>query len=157
MSSVEIVFDCLPLRSIGRLDVPLDASAGYRRRCERIKESLNRHGAENTYYLANAHCSFRLANSEVTGLLRFEFEGTVKTDPSDARAETVDLWVQLTASTCDWLTEPVTAWFEQTVHRAVGIEFDRYITSGGLARQVDRMHDVDAQQAARNSFLGMHL
>jgi hypothetical protein len=139
------------------LDIPLDASAGYRRRCERIKQSLDRHGAENTYYLANAHCSFRLANSEVIGLLRFDFEGTVKTDSGDARAETVDLWVHLTASTCDWLTEPVAAWFGETVQRAVAIEFDRYISSGGLARQVDRIQEPDAQEAARSSFLGMHL
>jgi hypothetical protein len=27
---VEIVFDCLPLRSVGRLDIPIDASPKYR-------------------------------------------------------------------------------------------------------------------------------
>ena len=41
---VDIVFDCLPLRSIGRMDIPLDASPKYRARCERIKHALAVHG-----------------------------------------------------------------------------------------------------------------
>ena len=37
---VEISFDCLPLRSVGRLDIPMDASPKYRERCERINAPL---------------------------------------------------------------------------------------------------------------------
>ena len=37
---VEIEFDCLPLRSVGRMDIPIDASPNYRARCERIKHAL---------------------------------------------------------------------------------------------------------------------
>ena len=33
---VEIAFDCLPLRTITRLDIPIDASPAYQQRCERI-------------------------------------------------------------------------------------------------------------------------
>ena len=37
---VEITFDCLPLRSVGRLDIPIDASPKYRERCLAIKRSI---------------------------------------------------------------------------------------------------------------------
>ena len=37
---VEVSFDCLPLRSIARLDIPIDASPKYRARCERIKAAM---------------------------------------------------------------------------------------------------------------------
>ncbi len=53
--SVEIAFDCLPLRSVGRLDIPLDASPDFRSRCERIKAAMEKHGTHNSYYLYNAH------------------------------------------------------------------------------------------------------
>jgi hypothetical protein len=154
---VDIAFDSIPLRSIGRLDIPLDASEEFRARGERIAAAIARHGVENTYYLANAHCAFHLANSEVTGLVRFGFEGTIRTDSGDARSEEVDLTITLTASTCDWLTDSVAAWFEESVRRAVAIEFDRYITSGELAQHVERMEDQVARQIAQNAFLGMHL
>jgi hypothetical protein len=152
---VDIAFDCIPLRSIGRLNAPLDASPEVRARSTRIAQAISRHGVENTYYLANAYCAFHLANSEIVGLLRFTFEGTVRTDVSDAHAESVDLEVTLAASTCDWLTPEAEAWFRETVRRAAAIEFDRYITSGALARHVDRLQDPAARQAAQNSFLGM--
>ena len=45
---VEIVFDCLPLRSLGRVDIPLDASPKFRAKCERIKDALGKHGTMNT-------------------------------------------------------------------------------------------------------------
>ena len=51
---VDISFDCLPLRSIGRLDIPLDASPKYRARCERIKAAIDKHGSHNAYYLYHA-------------------------------------------------------------------------------------------------------
>ncbi len=116
-----------------------------------------RQGAENTYYLANAHCAFHLANSEVVGLVRFEFEGVVRTDASDAHCEAVDLSITLSASTCDWLTDAAQAWLEVTVRRAVAIEFDRYILSGALASQVESLQDPAARRAAQDAFVGMHL
>ena len=51
---VEISFDCLPLRGIGRLDIPMDASPKYQQRCERIKDAMERHGSFNSYFLYNA-------------------------------------------------------------------------------------------------------
>ena len=48
---VEIEFDCLPLRSIGRFDIPLDASPVYQAKCERIKQAIDQHGSHNSYYL----------------------------------------------------------------------------------------------------------
>ena len=59
---VEIMFDCLPLRSVGRLDIPIDASPKYRQRCERIKDEMERHGSHNSYFLYNASCVFHLTN-----------------------------------------------------------------------------------------------
>ncbi len=80
---VEIMFDCLPLRSIGRMDIPIDASPRYRARCERIKSAIETHGSHNTYYLYNAHCIFHLTNAPELGMLDFSFEGTVMTDDTD--------------------------------------------------------------------------
>ena len=48
---VDVTFDCLPLRSIGRLDIPIDASPKYRERCERLKACIDKHGAHNSYFL----------------------------------------------------------------------------------------------------------
>ena len=116
-------------RDLGRLDVPLDASPEYRARCQRIKQALDTHGSANTYYLANAHAAFHLVNSDVIGMLRFAFEGTVTTDCGDRHTEAVDLDVRLVGQTCDWLTEGAVGWFAETVRRAVAIEFDRFIHS----------------------------
>ena len=43
---IEMAFDCLPLRSVGRLDIPLDASPKYRERCERIKQAIEAKGCQ---------------------------------------------------------------------------------------------------------------
>ena len=48
---VEIEFDCLPLRSVTRLDVPVDASPVYEQFVLRVKEAMAKHGSHNTYYL----------------------------------------------------------------------------------------------------------
>ena len=71
---VEITFDCLPMRSVGRMDIPLDASPKFRERCERIKAALEHHGSFNTYYLYNAGCKFHLTNRDEVGMLEFRFE-----------------------------------------------------------------------------------
>ena len=82
---VDITFDCLPLRSIGRMDIPIDASPKFRARCERIQKALTKHGSLNTYYLYNARCSFHLTNRSEFGVIEFGFEGTVLTDETDTQ------------------------------------------------------------------------
>src|SRR5687768_18499042 len=110
---VDITFDCLPLRSVGRLDVPIDASPKYRALCERIKQAIDQHGSYNTYYLYNAVCRFQLVNRDDLGMLEFRFEGTVFTDTQDLRTERCDLNVELVRETCDWLKEPIVEWFRE--------------------------------------------
>lgn len=155
--AVEITFECLPLRVVGRLDIPFDASPEYRAQCARIKSAFNTHGSTNTYYLRNAHAVFHLVNSAVIGMLRFAFEGTVTTDASDRCTASVDLDVRLVGETCAWLTEPVTDWFCETVRRAVAVEFDRYITSGALSRTLARFDRNQAETNRADDPRGMYL
>src|SRR6202521_1195803 len=98
---VEIAFDCLPLRSVGRLDIPIDASPKYRARCERIKHALETHGSHNTYFLYNAQCMFHLTNQSDFGTVQFSFEGTALTDSADQKTLRCDLQVELVRETCD--------------------------------------------------------
>jgi hypothetical protein len=131
---IEIAFDCLPLRSLGRLDVPLDASDALRRRAERIKAALAEFAAERTYYLYNAHCVFRFANSEIDGACRFEFEGVVRTDAGDRKCQDAQLDVRLVSETCGGVPAEVEAWLAHQVRRGVAVEFDRFIAAGQLER-----------------------
>ena len=47
---VEIEFDCLPLRTVQRVDAPMDASPKYEQFVLRVKEAIETHGVHNTYY-----------------------------------------------------------------------------------------------------------
>ena len=154
---VEIEFDCLPLRSVGRMDIPLDASPKYRERCERIKRAIEKHGSHNTYFLYNASCVFHLTNRENFGTLEFRYEGTVITDASDMQAQHADLAVELACETCDWLTAPVVEWFQQAVQYAVCVDFDRYIDAGDLARTKERMAKLQAEIEKTGGHVGMYL
>lgn len=154
---VDIAFDCLPLRSVGRLDIPLDASPKFRERCERIKAALDKHGSFNTYYLHNAHCRFHLTNREEAGMLEFRFEGTVFTDQSDLKTSRTDLSVELIRETCDWLTAPIVEWFHQSVSHAVRVEFDRYIEAGDLDKAKERMQKLQAEMEQSGGHVGMYL
>jgi hypothetical protein len=154
---VDITFDCLPLRSVERLDMPIDASPRYRARCERIKRALESHGTLNTYYLYNASCTFHLTNNHEQGMLGFRFEGTVFTDQADQKTVRSDLEVELDQETCDWLTEPVVTWFAETVRRAVMVEFDRYIAGGDLAQTKKRIEQLQAESDRQGGFVGMYL
>lgn len=154
---VEITFDCLPLRSVGRLDIPLDASPKFRAQCERIKAAIDRHGSFNTYYLYHAHCRFHLTNHDEFGMIEFQFEGTVFTDAQDTKTERCDLRVELVRETCDWLREPIVAWFAETVERAVSWEFDRYIAAGDLEKARLRLEQMRQQADQQGGFLGMYL
>jgi len=154
---VEITFDCLPLRSISRLDIPIDASPRYRQRCENIKAAIEHHGSHNTYYLYNAQCVFHVTNSAELGMLQFTFEGTVLTDPADQQTVDADLQAKLERETCDWLTEPVVAWFKDTVPRAVMAEFDRYIAAGDLEQAKKRAAAIQAKADQSGGYMGMYL
>lgn len=153
---VEITFDCLPLRAVGRLDAPIDASPVYRARYEHLVAALEKYGPERTYFLYDARCIFRLANSEIEGMIRFDFEGTVRTDASDMLTELADLNVTLVSDTCGGLPEAVLAWFKGRVEKAVAIEFDRFIAAGQLTQrttdlgQIERLSDL-------SGFSGMNL
>ena len=105
--AVDIAFDCLPLRSVGRLDIPLDASPAYRARCEQIKQAIEQHGSHNSYFLSEGRCAFRLTNHPTIGQLEFRFTGVLLTDNSDTRTQAAHLDVRLESETCDWLTAPV--------------------------------------------------
>jgi hypothetical protein len=154
---VQITFDCLPLRSVGRLDIPLDASPKYQQRCLAIKRAIEKHGAHNTYYLYNATCVFHLTNRDDFGTLEFRFHGTVITDSSDMQATHADLDCELTRETCDWLTAPVVAWFGQSVQHAIRVEFDRYIEAGDLARTKERLAKLQAEIEKTGGHVGMYL
>ncbi len=154
---VAIEFDCLPLRTVGRLDIPIDASPKYRERGLRIKGAIEKHGSFNTYFLYNARCTFHLANHRDLGLLQFTFIGTVLTDESDQRTVEADLEVKLERETCDWLTEPVVAWFRETVLRAVMVEFDRYIDAGDLEQTVKRIAEQQTKSDQTGGYTGMYL
>jgi len=154
---VEIEFDCLPLRMVGRWDVPLDASPKYRAFCERIKQAIAKHGSHNSYYLYNARCVYHLANHDELGMIEFRFEGVALTDAADARTETCDLSVELLRENCDWLTEPVVNWFAETVPRSVCIEFDRFINAGDLEQTKKRIEQLQATSDDAGGYLGMYL
>ena len=154
---VEIEFDCLPLRSVGRLDIPLDASPKYRARCERIKHALETHGSHNSYFLYNASCTFHLTNDPKVGMIQFTFEGTALTDDTDRKTQRCDLRVELARETCDWLTQPATAWLAETVTKAVEAEFDRYIAAGDLEQTKKRIEQLQAQSDQKGGYVGMYL
>jgi hypothetical protein len=137
--------------------VPIDASPRYRQRCEVIKSVIDRHGSHYSYYLYNAHCIFHLTNSAEAGMLEFEFEGTLLTDPADQQAEHADLQVKLVRETCDWLTEPVVAWFNDTVSKAVLAEFDRYIAAGDLDQPKKRIATLQARADHSGGYMGTYL
>jgi hypothetical protein len=142
--NVDIAFDCLPLRSVGRVDVPLDASPAFRARCEKLQQAIDAHGVENAYFLYNTCCVYRLANSDFENMLRFSFDGTVRTDRSDCKAMRADLAIELTAETCGTVPADVLAWFQGIVRRAVLIEFDRFIAAGRLAERVGHLGKIES-------------
>jgi hypothetical protein len=153
---VDIAFDCLPLRSVTRVDVPIDASPAFRARCEHLRQAMEAHQAQNAYFLYNTRCVFRLANSDVENMLRFTFEGTVLTDQSDVQARDADLQIELAAETCGGLPAEVLAWFRKVVQRAVLIEFDRFISAGQLAQHVSQIGTVKSIDQLP-SFSGMNV
>jgi hypothetical protein len=154
---VEISFDCIPLRSVGRFDIPLDATPEQQTLCEHIKLAAEKHGLFNTFYLCNAKCIFHLTNHAEIGMVEFRFEGTIFTDQDDRKAIACDLQVEVGKETCDWLTTPAVEWLKETVTHAVKIEFDRYIEAGDLQKTIKRIERIQAETEARGGFMGMGL
>ena len=154
---VDITFDCLPLRSLARLDPPLDASPGLIAKYERIKNAVSEHGTFNTYYLHNASCRFYVTNDPNRGMIAFKFEGVVFTDGSDCRTKHAELKVTLDRETCSWLEQHVVKWFEECVTHAVVVEFDRFIGEGNPDQTKKRMDEIEKSLESQGGFLGMHL
>jgi hypothetical protein len=153
---VDIGFDCLPLRSLPRVDIPLDASPAFRARCERLRKALDAHAGENAYYLYNTRCTYRLANSDIDNMLRFSFDGTLVTDRSDCKADRANLDIVLTAETCGGVPAAAMDWLSGIVRQAVLIEFDRFIADGQLAARKDELGSVDSI-ANVDDFAGMNV
>lgn len=154
---VDIAFDCIPLRSLGRLDPPLDASPGLMAKYDRIKAAIAEHGTFNSYYLHNAYCRFFVTNDPLNGMIGFKFEGVVFTDGSDSLAKHASLSVTLDKETCPWLEQHVVKWFAETVSQAVIVEFNRYIGAGDPEQTKRRMQQLERAVEDRGGFVGMHL
>ncbi len=154
---VEIEFDCLPLRTVTRLDVPVDASPKYEQFVLRVKDAISKHGTLNTYYLYQAHCTYHLTNDPKRGMVRFQFEGTVLTGQQDLHAKQADLIVSLEQESCAWLTEPMVEHLSESVRQAVLVEFDRYIKAGDLEKTKQRIAQQQAESDQAGGFVGMYL
>ncbi|MEM1067531.1 MAG: hypothetical protein AAGG48_03695 [Planctomycetota bacterium] len=154
---VELEFDCLPLRSITRLDVPVDASPVYEQFVLRVKEAMEKHGSHNSYYLHRGKCTFHLTNDPEQGAISFHFEGTVLTDASDRKAKGVDILVKLAGETCEWLSEPMVGFLAESVEHALLVEFNRYIEAGDLEKTEQRIKTIQDQSDAADGFVGMYL
>lgn len=154
---VEIEFDCLPLRSVVRMDAPLDASPRYEQFVERVKAAMQKHGTHNAYYLHRGTCIYHLTNATDRGEIAFAFEGTALTGTNDRKTRSVDLRVQLVRETCGWLSQPIVDFFAESVRHAVLVEFDRYIEAGDLSKTEQRMKKLAQQNEINEGFVGMYL
>ena len=154
---VDIEFDCLPLRSITRLDVPVDASPAYEQFVLRVKSAMQKHGSHNSYYLHRGTCTYHLTNDPDQGTVTFQFEGTVLTDADDRQTKAVDITAKLGSETCAWLNEPVVGFLAESIQHALLIEFNRYIEAGDLDKTEQRIKAVQAQSDAADGYVGMYL
>ena len=152
---VHVSFDCTPLRSIARWDVPPDVLPGEEEDRTRLRRAAERHGLHNSYYLSNGYCEFHLTNDPNIGMLAFRFEGSVLTDSEDRRTSFLDLAVELDGAVCDWLTVLAVEWFQATVVQAVRAEFDRYIENSDLERTRQRARRVEMEIEHCHGFVGM--
>lgn len=154
---VEIEFDCLPLRSVTRVDIPVDASPAYEQFVLRVKAALEKHGSHNSYYLYAASCTFHLTNDPLRGMVRFDVEGVVLTDGEDQQSRSCDLAIELARETCPWLTEPTVDFLAESARHAMMVEFDRYIQAGDLEKTRQRIAKQQAESEANEGFIGMYL
>lgn len=154
---VEIDFDCLPLRTVTRLDVPVDASPAYEQFVLRVIAAIEKHGTLNAYYLYSASCTFHLTNDPQNGMVRYGVEGVMLTDDTDQKSRACDLAIRLDRETCSWLTEPIVDFLAESVKHAMMAEFDRYILAGDLEKTRQRIEKSQAEAEAAGGFIGMYL
>ncbi|TWU54562.1 hypothetical protein Poly51_32810 [Rubripirellula tenax] len=154
---VEVEFDCLPLRSVTRMDVPVDASPRYEQFVLRVKDAMATHGTHNTYYLHRGQCVYHLTNDPNRGQIVFSFEGTVMTGEKDIQTKAVDVHVQLKGETCSWLNEPMVEFLTESVRHALLVEFDRYIEAGDMTKTEERLKAIQEQSDSSDGFVGMYL
>lgn len=154
---VEFEFDCLPLRSVGRLDVPLDASPAYEAFVLKVKAAVTQHGMHNSFYLHRAVCRFHLTNDPNSGLVEFDVEGVVLTGEQDLKTRAVDLTIQLSKETCPWLNETAVEFLAESVKHAVAVEFNRYIQAGDLKKTQERIDAMQDQIDQGDGFQAMYL
>lgn len=154
---VEVGFDCVPMRSVERLDAPIDASPKFQQKLLRLKAAIEKHGTHNSYYLHNAHCTYHLTNDPLVGMMQFDFEGVVLTCDKDLEVRSCDLKVELKSETCSWLNQAIVEWLSETVQRNVMVEFQRYIAAGDLTRTVERIHKQQEESDAAGGYVGMYL
>ena len=156
-SRVDVTFECLPLRDVARLDVPIDASEAYQRFVLCVKDAIDKHGRHNTYYLSRGHCIYHLTNEAGNGEISFHFNGTAFTDENDVRCVGVDIEATFAGESCAWLTQPIVDWFITTVPHTVKAEFDRFIHSGDLEKAQDLATKRIEQANEAGGYLGMYL
>ncbi|MEM8717131.1 MAG: hypothetical protein AAGE92_15395 [Cyanobacteria bacterium P01_G01_bin.4] len=154
---VEIEFDCLPLRTVSRFDLPDDASPKLAAKLLRIRQAVDEHGTHNTYFLHNASCTYRLTNDPQNGTICFHFDGTVMTDTTDLQAKGCDLKVELGEETCAWLNQGIVDWLAESVQHSVLVEFNRYIQAGDLKKTVERIQEMEKASDDAGGFVGMYL
>lgn len=154
---VEIAFDCLPLRTVTRTDVPLDASPGLAAKMLRVKAAIEKHGTLNTYFLHNASCSFHFTNDPREGMVQFAFQGVVLTDPADLSARSCELEIALERETCEWLDQSIVDWLKASVKVAVLVEFNRYIAAGDLRKAQERIEKIQKASDQVGGYVGMYL
>lgn len=156
-SAVSIRFDCLPFRQVGNVGLPLDASDEQRALWRRFRAALSKHGRENSYFVYNADCTFRLSNGP-DGQLRFLFEGTVRTDEADAHPIEVDIAVRLAESDfAQPLAAVVVDFFVTAVRRAVAAEIQAFIDAGNLQRALALQEQVLREWDRSRGFIGIDI
>lgn len=145
----------MPLRTICRWDIPLDASPRFRARCERIKRARDKYGAHRTYFLDHGNCRLRLSNHPNEGAIDFIFFGPVVTDDADRRTIAADLSIDVRSESLVWINDGVLTWLKDTVSRAVMLEFDRYIACGNAHHLQRRCLLPDLEWEYYGGFVGM--
>ncbi len=154
---VEVKFDCLPLRSVGKVVIPDDASPKLAEKLGRIQAAIEHHGTHNSYYLHNASCIFHLTNDPAIGMFQFNFEGVLLTDGKDMKSHSCELIVDLARETCSWVNQAIVNWLAESVERAVLVEFDRYINAGDLTKTLQRLEALQKASEESGGFVGMYL
>ena len=155
--AVQILFECLPFRLVGHAGLPLDASDEQHALWRRFRAALTKHGADNTYFIYNADCTYRLSNSD-GAILRFIFEATVRTDAKDERPVDIDLVCQ--PAQADFplpLAPAVMDFFREAVRRAVLAEFQLFIRAGNLKRALAQQEHVLREWDRTRGFVGMDI